>query len=272
MKNVKTPEQKAQNYKETSGGSEKLKADIVAQKQKITDLESKIESGKGNEAVAQKLRDTQENLKTLQEQYDTDKQSWTTKEEGFQNKIKNIHVDSVFAKAQSGLKFKASYPESVQKTLIKSAKEEILRGAKPDWIESEGDRVLVFRNENGDILRNKSKGLNPYTANELLAEKLKDSIEVGGKPGAGTKPPSGKPDEVSLVDLSSAKTQVAADEIITSYLLQQGEIRGSSSFSEKQAEIRTKNEISKLPLISLTIKLLTPKLFKLIILILLIIY
>ena len=189
-------------------------------------------------------------MTALQTQYDTDKQGWTDKEKEFNGRITGIQVDSEFSKATGGLKFKAGYPEGVQKTLIDSAKNGILAANKPDWIDGgDGKKVMVFRGPDGEILRNKANALQPYTAAELINEKLKDVVDVGQKkPGAGTQNPDGKPDTVDLVDVAGAKTQVEADKIITTYLLQQGELRGSESFSNKQREIREKNNVSKLPM------------------------
>lgn len=236
-------------FKTSATGSETLKTEIETYKTKVSDLEKAIAEGQGDSVTAQKLKDAEANLTALQTQYETDKQSWTKKEEEFNGKITGIQVNSEFAKATGGLKFKAGYPESVQKTLIDSAKSGILAVNKPDWIDSDGTKIMVFRGPDGEILRNKGNALQPYTAAELISEKLKDVIDAGHKkPGTGTKNPEGQPDVIDLVEVSGAKTQVEADSIITKYLLQQGELRGTASFAEKQAEIREKNNVSKLPM------------------------
>jgi len=236
-------------FKTSATGSETLKSEIETYKTKVSDLENAIADGQGDSVTAQKLKDAEANLTALQTQYDTDKQSWTDKEKEFNGKITGIQVNSEFAKATGGLKFKAGYPDSVQKTLIDSAKSGILAVNKPDWIDSEGTKIMVFRGPDGEILRNKGNALQPYTAAELISEKLKDVIDAGQKkPGTGTKNPEGQPDVIELVEVAGAKTQVEADTIITKYLLQQGELRGTASFAEKQAEIRDKNNVSKLPM------------------------
>jgi hypothetical protein len=236
-------------FKTSATGSTALQTEIDTYKTKVADLESKIEKGQGDQATVQKLRDTEANLAALQTQYDTDKQGWTTKEKEFQGQITGIQVNAEFGKATSGLKFKAGYPEGVQKTLIDSATSGILATAKPDWVDADGKKVMVFRGADGEIMRNTANGLKPYTAAELISEKLKDVIDLGQKkPGTGTKPPGTGPDAIELVEVAGAKTQVEADSIISKYLLQQGELRGTASFAEKQAEIREKNGVSKLPM------------------------
>lgn len=238
------------DYKSKSGGSQELQTKITAQETKIKDLEQKIADGKGNEAMAQKLKDAEGKLTQLQTQYETDKKTWETEKTGFAEKITGIQVNSEFGKATAGLKFKAGYPEGVQKTLINSTKESILGKYKPDWVEADGVKTMVFRDEKGEIVRNKANGLNPYTAQELISESLKEVLDPGKKTtGTGTEEPGkGGTDKIEVVDIAGAKTQVEADELITKHLLQIGETRGSASFAEKQKKIREENGIAKLPI------------------------
>lgn len=238
------------DYKSKAGGSKELQTEIDGYKNTIKDLEQKIADGKGNEAIAQKLKDAESNLAQLQTQYDTDKKAWETEKTGFNEKITGIQVNSEFGKATAGLKFKTGYPEGVQKTLINSAKAGILGQYKPDWVEADGERVMVFRDDKGEIVRNKANGLNPYTAQELISESLKEVLDPGKKtPGGGTgEPGKGGDDKIDVVDIANAKTQVEADELIVKHLLQIGETRGSASFAEKQKKIRQDNDIAKLPI------------------------
>ena len=159
-------------------------------------------------------------------------------------------ITAQFEKAVSGLKFKAGYPEGVQRTLLKSTKDGILNQYKPDWVEVDGQKVMVFRDAKGEILRNKNNALNPYTAQELISEQLKEVLDLGKKTtGAGTEEPGkGGVDTIEIVDIAGAKTQVQADEIIVKYLMQNGETRGSASFAEKQKKLREENGVNKLPI------------------------
>jgi hypothetical protein len=239
------------DFKQKSGGSTELQTKITEQENKIKDLEQKIADGKGNEAIAQKLKDAESKLTALQTQYDTDKGAWEKEKSGFTEKITGIQVNSEFGKATAGLKFKAGYPEGVQKTLLDSAKSTVLGKYKPDWVEADGTKTMVFRDEKGEIVRNKANGLNPYTAEELISEQLKDVLDFGQKKkGTGTEDPGkgGGTETIDVADISAAKTQVEADELITKHLLQIGETRGSASFAEKQKKIREENNIAKLPI------------------------
>lgn len=216
----------------------------------IATLKSQIANGKGDEAIRQQLRDAQAELATLKTQYEVDKQTWGSKEKEFTDKITGIEIDSNFEKAVAGLKFRAGYPESVQRTLLSSAKSAILGAYKPDWVEANGQRIMVFRDKNGEILRNKSNSLNPYTADELISEQLKEVIDNGRIiTGAGTQGQgNGQSGSAEVFNIAGAKTQVEADEIIVKYLMQIGETRGSGSFAEKQKKLRQENGVDKLPI------------------------
>jgi hypothetical protein len=237
------------DFKTSATGSAALQGEIDGYKTKVANLEDQIEKGSGDQATVQKLRDAEGKLLTLQGAYDTDKGAWETKEGDYKGQITGIRVNSEFGKAIGALKFKTGYPESIQKTLITSAKNEILATLKPDWIGADGSKTMVFRDAEGAIQYNKANSLQPYTAAELISEKLKDVIDTGRKvPGAGTGNPPGEPSKIDLVDVAGAKTQIEADDIISKYLMQQGILRGSSDFATKQNEIRTKNAVDKLPL------------------------
>lgn len=237
------------DFKAKVGSSTELQTKITGYETKIATMEKAIAEGKGNETMVQKLKDTESQLTALQAQYQTDKQTWDGKEKEFATKITGIQIDTEFDKVKAGLKFKPGYPESIQKTLLKSATDNVLSQFKPDWVEANGERTMVFRDSKGEIARNKNNALNPYTAAELLKEGLKEVLDLGvKKTGTGTTPDKTVIDTVDLVDISAAKTQVQADAVIAKYLFQNGETRGTQSFAEKQKKIREENGVNKLPI------------------------
>lgn len=239
------------DYKTKASGSAEYETKLNAAKTKITNLEKMIQEGKGNEAMTQKLRDAEDQFNQLKTLYEGDKSKWEESKKGFESKITKIQVDNQFSDATRGLKFKSGYPEGVQKTLLKSAKAAILGTYTPDWIEDgAGNTKMVFRDGKGEIARNKANALNPYTATELIHEQLREVIDTGRQQkGSGSKDPGkGDQDLIDLVDIAGAKSQVEADEIISKYLLQTGETRGSQSFADKQKQLRDKNNVSKLPI------------------------
>lgn len=212
------------------------------------DLEKKISDGATDPALKQKLADTEKSLSDMKALYDSDKTKFDTEKQAYEAKIKEVHVEHAFGTALSGVKFKAAIPESVHGTLVNNAKAEILSKYKADFVEANGSKVLVFRDDKGNIVANPQNKLEPFTAKELmLASSLKDVLDFGiEQPGAGTgKSAAG---QSSIVDISSAKSQVEADELISTQLLAQGLTRGSAEFAAKQLEVRKENSVDKLPL------------------------
>jgi hypothetical protein len=236
------------SYKDKASNSEVLTKEVVGYKTKITSLETSIAEGTGDEVIKQQLKDSVGKLTALQGQFDSDKTSWETEKGEFATKLSGIQVSAVFDKATAGLKFKAGYPEAIQKTLIDAAKAGILATSKTDFIETTAGKVMIFRDEKGEIMRNPNNLQEPYTAAELIAKNLAEVLDTGKKTtGAGTGASGGDSAVIEIVDIAGAKTQVEADNIIVKYLLQQGELKGTASFSEKQSKIRIDNGVTKLP-------------------------
>lgn len=236
-------------YKDQSAAAAPLQSKIAAAEQTIASLEAKIAEGKGSEVFTQKLADAEAKLSALQNQYDGDKNAWETEKTGYTEKISGIKVGAEFGKAISGLKFKAEYPASVQKTLIDAAKAGILSGATPDWTEQNGVKTMIFRDKDGAVMLNKSNGLAPFTAEELLTDSLKDILDLQKKAtGGGTGPAGDKSKAAEAVDISAAKSQIEGDNLIRKHLLQKGYLAGSAEFAEEQKKIRNDNKIGDLPM------------------------
>ena len=157
-------------------------------------------------------------------------------------------LDNELTTALSQMKFKASLPETVKQILIDNAKLKLSTEFKPEFTTVNNKQVLVFRDAEGNIMTNKANALNPFTASELLNSHLKDAIDTTeSKPGAGTKPTTTTVSTGSI-DISSARNQVEADELIEQNLLQLGYTRTSEEFATELTKIRTENAVDKLPL------------------------
>ena len=65
--------------------------------------------------------------------------------------------------------------------------------------------------------------------------------------GAGTKPPAEKEGAAVPVDVSMARTQREADDIIHNQLGAQGLVRGSKAYDEAMRQIWKDNNIGSLP-------------------------
>lgn len=241
-------------YKTKAGSTQDLQQKLDAANKKVTDLEKKIESGEGDAALRQQLKDTKAQVSQLQSQLQTKETEFNTKKKELEDNIKNVHIDYAFQAAVSGLKFKSGITDNVQNVLLKSAKAEVLTKGTPDFIDDgQGGKKLVLRGQDGNILNNPKNNLNPYTLQELILEtSLKDVIDTGRqRTGGGTGGQGGQGGQGGsgvTLDLSSVKSQVEADKAIETYLLHTGLTRDSQEFADKSLEIRNDNNISQLPI------------------------
>lgn len=241
-------------YKTKAGSTQDLQQKLDAANKKVTDLEKKIESGEGDAALRQQLKDTKAQVSQLQSQLRTKETEFNTKKKELEDNIKNVHIDYAFQAAVSGLKFKSGITDNVQNVLLKSAKAEVLTKGTPDFIDDgQGGKKLVLRGQDGNILNNPKNNLNPYTLQELILEtSLKDVIDTGRQQiGGGTSGQGGQGGQGGsgvTLDLSSVKSQVEADKAIETYLLHTGLTRDSQEFADKSLEIRNDNNISQLPI------------------------
>lgn len=241
-------------YKTKAGSTQDLQQRLDAANKKVTDLEKKIESGEGDAALRQQLKDTKAQVSQLQSQLQTKETEFNTQKKKLEDNIKNVHVDYAFQAAVSGLKFKSGITDNVQNVLLKSAKAEVLTKGTPDFIDDgQGGKKLVLRGQDGNILNNPKNNLNPYTLQELILEtSLKDVIDTGRQQiGGGTGGQGGQGGQGGsgvTLDLSSVKSQVEADKAIETYLLHTGLTRDSQKFADKSLEIRNDNNISQLPI------------------------
>lgn len=237
------------DYKQKAAGAEALNTQITELKTQIEGYKKTIAEGKGNEAVAQQLKDAQKQLADTQALFETKNKEWQEKYDSLNSQYQQSLIDAEFSKALQGMKFKSIYPESVQKTLIESAKRTVLSTAKPDWVEENGVRKLVFRDAAGNIMTNQENRLNPFTPGELLQRELKDVLDTGRQQrGAGTQGNQGGSGGAGgSLDLTGITNQVDADNAISKHLMGLGYTRGSKEFSEEALKIRRENGVDKLP-------------------------
>lgn len=238
------------DYKQKAAGAEALNTQITELETQIEGYKKTIAEGKGNEAVAQQLKDAQKQLADTQALFETKNKEWEEKYNSLNNQYQQSLIDAEFSKALQGMKFKGIYPESVQKTLIESAKRTVLSTAKPDWVEENGIRKLVFRDAAGNIMTNQENRLNPFTPGELLQRELKDVLDTGRQQrGTGTQGNQGGSGGAGgSLDLTGITNQVDADNAISKHLMGLGYTRGSKEFSDEALKIRQENGVDKLPI------------------------
>lgn len=235
-------------YKSATASADTLKTEITGLKAEKEKLQKQLESGSADATLKQALKDTEARLSQAQAKYETSKTELENTKKSYEAKIKDIQVDYAFDKAIAGMTFKADVDDSVKAVLLKDAKQQVLAKGTPDFVEINGVRTLVFRDANGLTLNNPTN-LAPLTISEMLSnvESLK-SILGTGTAGAGTRtvPPTSTTDPV--LQMSQARSQVEADNIIEKYLMDKGYTRYSKEFIAESTKLRAQYNVDKLPI------------------------
>ena len=225
--------------------------------QKISDLtkerdklQKALEEG-GDESIKRQLSQATKDLDAVRQQYDTLKGDYDKMKADHANELLGIRIDNELVGAKAGLKFKAELPQAATDTLLQQALAKV-KGMSPEFIDDgKGGQKLVFKDENGAILRNPENHVEPYTAGELLVKELRQMgiLDEGRKAtGIGTKPPASSGGAGGAVDVTMARTQNEAHEIIAKQLMQQGMINGSKEFQQALDKAWADNNIASLPI------------------------
>ena len=239
-------------YKTKAESVKTIQTQLTSAQAQVTELQTKLEKGVGDETLKQQLKDANARVNQLQTQLQTKETEFNNKKAEFDKTIKNTHVDYAFQAATAGLKFKSGITESIQKTLLSAAKAEVLSKGTPDFVDDgQGGKKLIIRGADGNILNNPKNNLNPYTLQELTMEtSLKDVIDTGRlQQGGGTGGfGSGSGGTGGTLDLSGIKSQVEADKAIEAHLLASGLTRDSQEFADQSLQFRTENNVASLPI------------------------
>ena len=222
-------------------------ADLTKERDK---LKQQVAEG-GDEATRKQLAQAQKDLDAVRTQYDTLKADFDKAKTDHAAELLGVQIDNVLAGAQAGLKFKAEFPQAATDTLLAQALTKI-KGMNPDFIDDgKGGKRLIFKGENGEIVRDPENHLEPYTAEALLKKELRAMgiLDEGRQAtGAGTHQPQQQQQQGGApVDVSMARTQQEADNIIHNQLNAQGLVRGSKKYQEAYDAAWRDNNINTLP-------------------------
>jgi hypothetical protein len=213
-------------------------------------LQKALEEG-GDEATKKQLAQAVKDLDGVRKQYDTLKGEYDKMKTDHEAELFGIKIDNELAGARAGLKFKSEFPQVATDTLLAQALAKV-KGMNPEYIyDGKGGKRLVFKGTDGEIQRNPENHLEPYTAAELLKKELSAMgiLDEGRQQhGGGTKPPQGGGGATVAVDVSMARTQNEAHELIAKQLMQQGMINGSKEFQTALDKAWKDYDISKLPI------------------------
>ena len=217
-----------------AGNAAELQSKVSELEKEKTRLEAVIAKGGGDAKTKRQLEQSKADLANVTKQF-TDLQTMFDKEKADHEKaLFGIRIDGEFAKATAGLKFKADIPVSAVSVLTEQAIAKV-KAMNPEFIDDgNGGKTLAFM-ENGAVKRNPATGLKPFTAAELVEMELSSMgvLETGRKQtGAGTDKNEHDHDVHTSTDLSGARTQDEAHEILAKQLMAEGKINGSKEFED----------------------------------------
>lgn len=207
-------------------------ADLTKEKER---LDGVIAKGGADAETKRALEQARADLANVTKEYTDLKTKYDNSEAEHAKALLGVRMDAEFASAGAGLKFKADLPEAVKGVVLSQAIDRV-KGLNPEYIDDgQGGKVLAFM-QNGTPMRNPETNLKPYTAAELVANELRQMgvLEIGRKAtGTGSQETTPSGGASDAADLSGARTQTEANEIITKSLLSQGLTIGSKAYQER---------------------------------------
>jgi TolA-binding protein len=222
--------------------------DLTAERDR---LKKAIEENTGDEKLKKDLAQAIKDLDSVKTQYNTLKADYDKQKSDHATELENFRIDNEIASVKGGIKFKADLPETATNVLMEQAISKV-KGFNHEFIDDgNGGKRLVFKDANDAIMRNAEKQLEPFTIGDLLTKELKTMgvLDEGRQQqGGGTHAPKVTHTQDGIViDLSGARTQVEAQEMIAQTLMKQGLINGSSEFQEASTKAWKENNCQALP-------------------------
>lgn len=224
--------------KAQAGNAAELAKTVTGLEKEKARLEKVIAEGGADAETKKALAQARADLQNVTKEYTDLKNRFDKAEETYAKSLFDMKIDGEFQKATAGLRFKADLPAAVTSVLVEQAVQKV-KALNPEFIDDgNGGKVLAFM-EGGAVKRNPENNLRPFTAAELVSKELTalGVLETGRRQtGAGSK--EGKPGAGggSDVDLSGARTQNEAHEMLARQLMAQGKVNGSKEFAEAMAK------------------------------------
>ena len=236
-----------------AGNAAELQTKLTDSEKEVARLNGIIAKGGGDAETKRQLDQAKADLENVRGEFATLKTQYDQAKADHEKELFGLRIDGELSKASAGLKFKADLPASVTSVLLQQAVAKV-KGMNPEYIDDGmGGKVLAFM-ENGTTKRNPENNLRPYTAAELVAAELKTMgvLDDGRKQtGAGSQGGNdGNGGGAKTVDITGARTQDEAHEIIAKQLMGRGLINGSKEFSDAMTAAWKENHdvINALPI------------------------
>lgn len=212
----------------------------------IESLKAKIASGAGNEEIKKELDKLKGELASAKKVNGELQESLTKREAEYKGKLEGYRMESEIGAAMTSIAMKKELPEATKQALLTLAKQNVM-GSKHVFDETAG--VFIFQNADGTPMKDKS--LNNLTVADMLRMQLEaiGALETG-RTVTGTGGKENPPASTTNVDLSTARTRVEADEIITKQLMAQGHAKSDADWYTVFSEARKANKafLDTLPL------------------------
>ena len=235
------------DYKAKLEASKNLQSQLDAANTQIEELKAKG----SDEAIKQELKDTKARVEQLKTSLQAKTTEFDTAKANLEKQVMNAHVDYAFQAATAGLKFKDGISDTLKDVILNAAKNEVLAKGTPELIDDgKGGKRIALRGADGNLVSNPKNGLAPYTIQELVMEtSIKDAITTTNNRGGGGTGPTPPADPNLPLDLSGAKTQLEADNMIENYLLTvKGLTRDKAEFGDESLRLRNEAKVAELPI------------------------
>lgn len=186
------------------------------------ELQRQLESGSGDETVKRKLRETETKLQQANQDLQSLQQKFEQEQTTYQQTLKQKEAEAMRMLVErdiqgvlAGKKFNSSIPESVLQETIQGRQNRMLTEYTLSTEEVDGKQVAVLRDKQGEILRNKEKGMKPYTPAEFFETQISDLVAgQRQQPGTGGTPPVPQSGGTATIDLSGVRSKTEAMSLI----------------------------------------------------------
>ena len=243
-------ERAAKQLKGTADKVEGLQTKVNELTNERNRLQKAIEDGTADEQTKKALAQAQKDLESVRSQFNDLKKQNDDMVKNHAQELLGVRIDNELTNAAVGIKFKAELPKQAVDTLLSQTVQRI-KGMSPEYIDDgNGGKRLVFKDTTGAILRNQEKQLEPFTAGDLLLRELKAMgiVDEGRKAsGGGTAAPAAGGGSNAVIDITGARTQTEAQDIIARALMAQGMTNGSKAFQDAMTQAWKDNNVSSLP-------------------------
>lgn len=219
-----------------------LKSEIETLKKEKSDLEKLAKTGgdavltKQIEDLTKSIADKDKTLSDLRNDLKVKENDFLAKIKEKENETVTLKIESEIAGALAGLKFKA-LDQTIIDTMISNAKAQVLQAGTPEFQKDDkGNTFTVFRDANGHIISNPTNLQKPFTAGELVLEKLKPILEPGRNVG-GSGSEGGQGGSGTTIAKGTFKTKNEATIGISKMLSEQGIAKTDPKFAAKFDEL-----------------------------------